>query len=61
MIATHPAVISVGATDAFDEGYGGRDCNASCIDLWGPAGSLGQGMYGAYPGGPTQYRSVLPM
>lgn len=51
----------MGSVDANDEGYNGADCSASCVDFWGPAGSLGTSMTGAQPTGDYDYRAILPM
>ena len=52
----------MGSTSTSDEGYNdGCSEVLQCINLWGPAGGLGQGMVGAQPTGPYDYKSVLPL
>ena len=58
IFAAHPGVISVAGTDAYD-GHSIFDAsNSSCIDLYAPAGGLGQGMTFAYPESPQSYITI---
>jgi hypothetical protein len=59
VLASHPGVLSVAASDPFDHRTILGPWNSSCIHLWAPGGGLGQAITGAQPSGPDKYDGVL--
>lgn len=58
IFAAHPGVVSVSGTNAYD-GHSIFDAyKSSCIDLYAPAGGLGQGLTVAYPESPSSYITI---
>lgn len=58
IFAAHPAVIAVASVDAYD-GHSLFDAsNASCIDVYAPAGGMGQGIPVAIPETNDTYISI---
>ena len=60
IFASHPAMISVAATDPHDHRTPLAPGNSSCIHIWAPGGGLAAGITGAHPSGPGDYRTIMP-
>lgn len=62
VIASHPAVLSVAASDSYDEAEAGQHYGGStCVDLFAPSGGMGVGAILAYPTNESglKYRRVI--
>jgi hypothetical protein len=59
VIASHPAVISVAATDTYDQATAFGPTDSPCISLWAPGGGLGNNLIGAHPSGSSKYTSSV--
>ncbi len=59
LFSNHPAIISVAASDGYDQATEFGPHNSSCIDIWAPSGGVGSGMVGASPKTNSSYVRVI--
>lgn len=59
IIASHPAVLSVAASDMYDQHTALGPANSKCIDIWAPSGGLGVGLTAASPASNSSYANAI--